>query len=185
MKSVAYGSGLSLPLFSVSESDPNYWSLRADYEYCCTINGLHQAGIEIQSAESDDYTSLQTSLSDWLTSFDAWLTAMPQDPAEPEEGSRAMPAEPANTNFPALMTQIVTLAISGAAGGIPAIIINVVIQALLSVFEKWLSDQLFPGEADPLSEIAEAIKDLAYKDGVIDFGNFKYYTKSRSIAYNR
>lgn len=134
------------------------WQERAAYQYCKTLENLDEQGFVMTQPETEDYTSLNSSLTGWAESFQTWLENMPDAP-EDEVTPRGLPAVQ-DTTFPSIISQIVALAVTGAAGGVPAIIANVAIQVGLSVFEKWLAGKIYAGESGNFSDVAEALNNI-------------------------
>jgi hypothetical protein len=72
LRTIAIGSGITLPEFNVSTSDPLYFFLRLCYEECLVIQRAYDEGYEISQVESTDiadaealFASLSTELTDW------------------------------------------------------------------------------------------------------------------------
>lgn len=145
MKSIAYGSGLSVPDFNVSPTDPLYWLLRACYEDVTTYKALFDADIAITQTEESDllaaeayFQGLSSNLQDWFQAASAASAAGEGIPALEED------------YIPELI-QFIILALSGQWGAIFVLFVKVGLEFVVN----WMRERLAPG--NQRNDIAECL----------------------------
>lgn len=131
---------------------------------------LYQANtdsIVLAIGETSDYSTLDTSLDTFWGELDTFFDNLPLSPPEytPEMEdriSRGLPAVPL-PSFPDIVSGITSLAISGVAGGVPAIIGRIAFEAGFRLLAGWLEGKVFSGNEPNYSEMAGILQDIVTK----------------------
>lgn len=169
MKTAAYGSLGSPGTFDVSPTHEYYWLLRDAYENCVTRYNLDAAEIAITQPESTDFTDLQTDVDTFRGSIKTWLADLPNIDDGSDPGTRGLPAVPGAT-WTSIIQKVVALAVGGAAGAVPAILLDLGIDVGLEIFSKWLAGKVYPGGDGSLHEMTKILrKALLIDPGILDF----------------
>lgn len=135
MKSVEMFSGLPKPTFAVSEADPNYWTLRADYEYVSLLERLHYEGVGIDRVEESDLTSLESSVDAVSQQLPGYLSAL-HDYLNDTTGTLVEPTMP---TLPSLLPVLLLLTIPGAGGAVGGLLADLAINIGMSALSKQVS----------------------------------------------
>lgn len=171
MKSVPIGSGVitSPAAPTLNDGSAEALSAMADYEFVCTVRNLRAADYEIQWAEVSDYDSLQSDVNTFKGDFKTWLQAMPGIDDGSSPSTRDLPAQTGAT-WASIAQRVVSLAVAGAAGGVPGILLDLAIDVGVEMLAQYLGGKLYPGGDGSMSETNSILrKSLLIDPGVLDF----------------
>lgn len=157
------------------------WQERAAFQYCKTLENLDAAGMVMTQPESTDFDSVSTSMTTFLTDFATWLDALPGLDLGNNPTTRGVPALPP-VSWPALVSSIVSLEVSGA-GGVPAILATVVISSGLQIFYKFLEGKIFPDGDGSTAEIVRVLrKALLWDPGILNLERSVFVAEKPEVS---
>lgn len=148
--------------------DPTYYTERLSYEVSKFLYDLNQAGVKITQAEPTDLDPLQTEVTTFATELETWLSAATS------EGTRGVPA----VNRPSMgWLATAVSALVAAGGGVPALVVTVVVNIAIDLIVKFLEHLLIPETGD-MEEVCDVLKqafldgnDSILKEGLINNGD--------------
>jgi hypothetical protein len=170
MKTANLGAPPSAPgAFTVSPTAENYWQELAAYCYVITMWNKSQAGMQICQAEASDYASLQADVQAYKTDLIAWLHDLPSAPDDTDPNVRGLPETVLPAVWESIGSRVVSLAVAGAAGGIPGLLLDIGIEILVEIFSEWLAGRVFPSGEGSTAELVKVLrKALLHDPGLLD-----------------
>lgn len=154
MKSISVPTLGVLPAFTVPTDDPNYWTERAHYEFSLGMYNMNQQGFTLSQAEYTDVEDLEGSVETFMTSFTSWFDSATS------EGTRGVPAV-SEPKLPSL-ADIIGTAIAGISGGVPAILISVVVRVGVNLLVDLIKNAIIPDTGD-MEEVADILRSALLK----------------------
>jgi hypothetical protein len=150
--------------FSLTPSDPMYYTERLSYELSKMLYLMNDEGFSLSQGEESDLDSAETALATWKSDFSTWYDAATS------EGTRAILFGPdgkkirrnrgvpavSPPSFPVLST--IMGGLTAIVGGVPAMLTGIAVQVISDLIVNWIKNAVIPDTGDT-EEIADILTD--------------------------
>lgn len=135
--------------YAYDSDNPTKWTERLSFEVSKMLYDMNQESMSISQPEYSDVSGVESAIDTWLSDFTTWFEGATS------EGERGVPAENPPSDLSSLASIISALV--ACSGGLPAVVISIVIRIGINLISRFLENWLIPETGD-VEELTDAFK---------------------------